>query len=289
MTKPVLMTDSCCDLPYAYTQQNDITVIPLTVHLGGEEIKDELGKTGKYKEFYGAILSGQMPTTSQINTYAFKEVFQEYTSKGQEVVYIGFSSALSGCVHSARIAAAELQEETGENLVTVIDTKAASLGLGLLVYYANEFLKQGKTKEFIVNWIEENKLKVNHWFTVEDLNHLYRGGRLSKTAAAIGTLLSIKPIMHINDEGKLVPISKVKGRKKSLHLLLDKIKENITHAEEQVVFISHGNCEEEIIPLVQQIKEELKVKEIITNPLGAAVGAHAGPGTVAFFFLGNNR
>lgn len=287
--KTLLITDSCCDLPYAYIKENEIIVLPLTVHLKGTEIKDELGENNEYHEFYERIRNGELPTTSQVNAYVFKEVFEKSLKEGREMIYIGFSSALSGCVNSARIAEEELKDEFGEVSLAVIDSKAASLGLGLLVYYAAEFLKQGKSKDFVVNWIEDNKLKINHWFTVEDLNHLHRGGRVSKTAATIGTILSIKPIMHVNEEGKLIPVSKAKGRKKSLAVLLEKLKERIVTPEDQIVFISHGDCEEEVLPLVQSIKEELKVKDVVINPIGAAIGAHAGPGTVAVFFLGEAR
>lgn len=287
--KTVLMTDSCCDLPYEYTKENNIIVMPLTVHLKDREIKDELGQYNTYRAFYNSIHEGEMPTTSQVNAYAFKEKFEEYARTGEQIIYIGFSSALSGCVNSAHLAMKEVQEEIENASITVIDTKSASMGVGLLVYYANEFLKQGKSKDFIVQWVEENKLRVNHWFTVEDLNHLHRGGRVSKTAAAIGTILSIKPIMNVNNEGKLIAASKAKGRKKSLSILFDKIKENIKSPEEQVVFISHGDCVEEITGLIQDIKEMLKVKDVIVNPIGAAIGSHAGPGTVAVFFLGDMR
>lgn len=287
--KTILITDSCCDLPYAYTEENNIIVLPLTVHFKDEEIKDQLGKDNGYRAFYDRILAGEMPTTSQINAYTFKEEFTKHIEAGNRVIYIGFTSALSGCVSSAYLALEELQEEMENVPVTVIDSKSASLGLGLLVYYANEFLKTGKDDDFVVKWIEENKLKVNHWFTVEDLNHLYRGGRVSKTAATIGTILSIKPIMNVNNEGKLVPVFKAKGRKKSLSMLLSQIKENIVNPEQQTIFISHGGCENELTSLVQTLKDELKVKEVIINPIGAAIGSHAGPGTVALFFLGEKR
>jgi len=287
--KTILITDSCCDLPYAYIKENNIIVLPLTVHLKDKEIKDELGQHNTYKAFYDSIHAGEMPTTSQVNDYAFKEEFEKHVRRGDQIIYIGFSSALSGCVNSAHLAMEELKEEMENVSITVIDSKSASMGVGLLVYYANAFLKEGKSREFVVQWVEENKLKVNHWFTVEDLNHLYRGGRVSKTAATIGTLLSIKPIMNVNNEGKLTPVSKAKGRKKSLSILLDKVKENIKNPEEQVVFISHGDCLEEITGLVQEMKETLKVKDVIVNPIGAAIGSHAGPGTVAIFFLGDLR
>ena len=163
------------------------------------------------------------------------------------------------------------------------------MGLGLLVYYAANMLKEGNSKEDIVNWLENNKLKVNHWFTVDDLNHLKRGGRVSSTVAIVGTMLSIKPIMHVDNEGRLIPISKVKGRKKAIKVLCDKLKEKIVDSENQTVFISHGDCIQEAESLKELILSEVKVKEIIINNIGPAVGSHSGPGTLALFFIGNSR
>ena len=157
------------------------------------------------------------------------------------------------------------------------------------MYYAANMIKEGKDKSDIINWIENNKLKVNHWFTVDDLNHLKRGGRVSSTAAIVGTMLSIKPILHVDDEGRLIPISKVKGRKKSIKALYDKLKEKIVDSENQTVFISHGDCIEDAESLKELILSEIKVKEIIINNIGPAVGSHSGPGTLALFFIGNSR
>ncbi len=283
------MTDSCCDLPYSYVEENNIVVLSLTVHLKGEEIKDDLGKSLEYKAFYNIVRQGEMPTTSQVNEYEFENIFKEYANEETNIIYIGFSSVLSGCVNSAYLACKEVLEQHPNWDITVIDSKSASLGQGLLVYYACELLKQGKDKDFVVNWVEENKLKVNHWFTVEDLTHLYRGGRVSKTAATFGSLLNIKPILHVDDEGRLTPVSKVQGRKKSLRDLLDRAKKNIVAPEEQVVFISHGDCEEEIQELKERLLKEIGVKEVITHCIGPAIGSHAGPGTVALFFRGNSR
>ncbi|PHV70938.1 fatty acid-binding protein DegV [Sporanaerobium hydrogeniformans] len=287
--KIVLMTDSCCDLPYSYVKENNIIVLPLTVNLQGENREDDLGRSLTYKDFYNAVRSGEMPTTSQVNEYTYEENFKRYADTETSIIYIGFSSALSGSVNSARLALKEIQQQNLDFDITIIDSKSASLGQGLLVYYACEFIKQGKDKEFVVNWIETNKLKINHWFTVEDLNHLYRGGRVSKTAATLGSLLSIKPILQVDVEGRLIPVSKVKGRKKSLRELLDRVKKNIVNPQAQVVFISHGDCEEDIEELKKQLLEEVGVKDVVVNCIGPVVGTHAGPGTVAVFFQGEKR
>lgn len=287
--KTIILTDSCCDLPIDFVRENNIEVMPLSVNIKGKEIKDDLGQSIKYKTFYDMIRSGEMPSTSQVNVYAFTEAFKKYSSEGYSIIYIGFSSALSGCVNSARIAKEAVEDEIESADITVIDTKSASMGLGLIVYNAANMLRNGATKEEIINWIEENKLKVNHWFTVEDLNHLKRGGRVSSTVAIVGTMLSIKPIMHVDDEGRLIPVSKVKGRKKSIKELQEKLKDRILNSEDQTIFISHGDCLVEAEQLKDLILKETKVKEVIINNIGPAVGSHSGPGTLALFFIGNNR
>lgn len=287
--RTILFTDSCCDLPISFVKENNIQVMSIRVNINGEDIPDDLGQSIAHKDFYNLIRKGEMPTTSQVNVGAFEKGFRKYINEGYSVIYIGFSSALSGCVNSARLAKEIINEEIKDADITIIDTKSASMGLGLIVYYAANMLKDGKTKADIVNWIEDNKLKVNHWFTVDDLNHLKRGGRISSAVAIVGTMLSIKPIMHVDDEGRLIPISKVKGRKKSIKSLLENIKEKIVNQEDQTIFISHGDCLEEAEHLKELILEEVKVKDIIINNIGPAVGSHSGPGTVALFFIGNNR
>lgn len=287
--KTIILTDSCCDLPIDFVRENNIEVMPLSVNIKGDEIKDDLGQSIKYKVFYDMIRAGEMPSTSQVNSYTFTEAFKKYSNEGYSIIYIGFSSALSGCVNSARIAKETVEDEIKSADITVIDTKSASMGLGLIVYYAANMLKNGASKEEIINWIEENKLKVNHWFTVDDLNHLKRGGRVSSTVAIVGTMLSIKPIMHVDDDGKLTPVSKVKGRKKSIKELQEKLKERIVNPEDQTIFISHGDCLAEAEQLRDLILKETKVKEVIINNVGPVIGAHSGPGTLALFFIGNNR
>lgn len=287
--KSIIFTDSCCDLPISFISENNIEVMYLRVNLKGEDIPDDLGKSIASKDFYKIIREGEMPTTSQVNVNAFEEAFIKFAKEGYSIIYIGFSSALSGCVNSARLAKDIVMEEIKDADITIIDTKSASMGLGLIVYYASNMLKEGKSKEEIVSWIEENKIKVNHWFTVDDLNHLKRGGRVSSTAAVVGTMLNIKPILHVNNEGKLIPLSKVKGRKKSIKVLQEKLKERIVNPEEQVVFISHGDCLEDAEYLRDLILKEVNVKDIIINNIGPAVGSHSGPGTVALFFIGNDR
>lgn len=285
----IIVTDSCCDLPYQYIIDNKIEMVPLTITINNSEKKDDLAKTGEYEAFYEQILAGQMPKTSQVNVYEFKEVFLKHIKEGKSVLYIGFSSALSGCVNSARMAVDEIKEEIPDAKIAVVDSKCASMGQGLIIYYAVEELKKGKSMEEVVSFLEDNKLRVNHWFTVDDLNHLFRGGRVSKTAATFGTLLQVKPIIYIDNEGRLIPVEKAKGRKKSLKILIEKIKENIIDEEEQIVFISHSCALKEAEEIKKVILEECHVKEVWLNYIGATIGSHVGPGTVAVFFMGKQR
>lgn len=287
--KTVIMTDSCCDLPLSYVKENNIDVVSLGINIDSKYYSDDLGQSLDIKDFYSKLRNGIMPTTSQANAFSYEEVFKKHVKKGNAVIYIGFSSALSGSLNSARIARENIKDENNQADITVIDSKSASLGLGLLVYKAVEMLKNGSSKEEIVTWIEENKLRGNHWFTVDDLNHLKRGGRVSGTVAAVGTFLGIKPILEVDREGRLIPVSKVKGRKKSIKVLQDTIKERIENSEEQVIFISHGDCLEEAEYLKKLITEEIKVKDVIINNIGPTIGTHAGPGTIALFFLGKER
>lgn len=285
----VLLIDSCTDLPRSYVEANNLPVVSLTCHFKGKEYKDDFGKTLGYKEFYEAVRNGEMPSTSQVNVYEYAEIFKKYALEGKSVIYLGFSSALSGSLNSAYLAKDMVCEEIENADITVIDSKSASLGEGLLAYNANEMLKNGASKDEVVSWLETNKLKINHWFTVDDLGHLKRGGRLSGTAAFVGTLLDIKPVLKVDDEGRLIPVSKVKGRKKSIKMLFEMLQENIVSPEEQVIAISHGDCIEDAEYLKEMILKEYKVKDIIINEVGPVIGAHSGPGTLALFFAGSKR
>lgn len=285
----VIIIDSCTDLPLKFVQESKLGVINLTCQFQDKEYVDDFGQTLDYKTFYDAVRNGETPTTSQINVYRYSEEFRKYVKNKKRIIYLAFSSALSGCYNNAMMARDLIMDEYKEADITVIDTKCASMGEGLLAYYAYEMYEKGCSKERIVTWVEDNKLKINHWFTVDDLNHLKRGGRVSSVGAAIGTLLSIKPVLHVDDQGRLIPVTKVKGRKQSLRLLVDKLKEKSVDIENQVIFISHGDCTEDAEFVKRLILESYKVKDIIINNIGPVIGSHSGPGTVALFFLGKNR
>ena len=289
MVDTVILTDSCSDLPIEYIEKNNISTLGLTVNLKGEQIVDDFGKTITYKDFYNAVREGEMPTTSQINAYTYKDMFEKHVKEGKSIIYLGFSSQLSGSLNSSHIARNEILEQYKDADITIIDTKSASLGEGLIVYYANEMLKNGSTKDEIINWVEETIPKVNHWFTVDDLNHLKRGGRISSTGAMIGTMLSIKPILNMDNEGKLASVSKVKGRKKALMSLVDEFRQRAVNPEEQVIFISHADCIKDALTIKDMITSEFNVKDVIINNIGPVIGAHTGPGTLALFFIGRER
>jgi len=285
----VIFTDSTCDLPLSYIQNNNIEFLGLTVLLQGKEMTDDLGQTLLYKDFYNILRNGEQASTSQINSYSFIEAFRQLIEKGKSIIYLGFSSALSGTYNSAFLAREELLQEYPEADITVIDTLAASCGQGLLIYYACEMLKSGKPKEEVVQWVKDNKLKVAHIFTVDDLEHLKRGGRISSTAAFVGSLLNIKPLLYVNDLGELKPYGKERGRKKAIRAMADELKKHIQSPEEQTIFISHGDCMEDAQKLADIIQESVSVKDIIISMVGTTIGSHSGPGTLALFFLSDTR
>lgn len=287
--KTIIMTDSSSDLPLSFVEENKIPFVHLTYHLKGQDYQDNFGKSMDYREFYNAVRGGEMPSTSQVNVQTYVEEFSRHAEDGNPLIYIGFSSGLSGSLQSALVARNMILEQYKDADITVIDSKSASLGQGLLVYYAFEMLKKGCTKEEIVSWVEENKLKVNHLFTVDSLDHLKRGGRISGTAAMVGTILNIKPILHVNNDGKLEPVTKVQGRRKSIKTLADMLGERIVNPAEQVIAISHGDCLDDALYLQSLLTKNYQLDKFIINHVGPVIGSHSGPGTLALFFLGAHR
>lgn len=287
--KPIIITDSCSDLSLDYVKKRNLPVLSFTYNFMGKDLKDDLGQTMSYTEFYKAVRQGHMATTSQVNSQTYVEFFKNYIEEGKSIIYMCFSSALSGSYNSALLAREMLLEEFPDAVISIIDTRCASMGQGLLVHYALNFRDKGWNHQQIVEWVENNKLRIAHWFTVDDLEHLKRGGRVSGTAAFVGNILNIKPVLHVDNEGRLVPVTKVKGRKKSIKTLFEKMKETAITPAEQTVFISHGDSVDDANYLADMIKEQLGVKEIVINPIGPVIGAHAGPGTIALFFLASHR
>ena len=285
-----IITDSTCDLPSTVIRELDVHVIPMEYILDEVSHFQDIGDEGeKTASFYGSLREGKVSSTSMINTARFIGVFEPYLKAGQDILHISFSSALSGSYNASRMAAEELKELYPERKILVLDSIAASIGQGLLVYHAALKKRQGLTHEELYVWLEENKKQICHWFTVEDLMHLKRGGRISALSANIGTALNIKPILSVNMEGKLVNLGKVMGRKKSLSELIIKMKTSIETPENQVVIIGHGDSLKDAEFLSSKLKNELHVKEVIMTQIGPIIGSHTGPGMIGLTFIGDRE
>lgn len=288
MRQYVIMTDSTVDLPKEYiTEKLGIPYIPLSYIIDGETYEDMSGLSGK--EFFEKLRAGSMPTTSQINPEQAREALLPYLKEGKDILYLGFSSALSGSYNSVRIAMEELREEYPDAVLIPIDTLCACLGEGLLVYKAVQLKKSGKTINEVAEWTEANKLHVMHNVTVDDLHHLHRGGRVSKATAIVGTMVKIKPIIHMDDNGALNVISKERGRKKSLNKIVDMAVEQSKGWDNDIVMITHGDCEEDAQYVAQLVKEKMGISNILINCIGTVIGSHTGPGVVAVFCMGEKR
>lgn len=284
-----IVTDSGSDLPAAYIQkQKDFAVLPMMYQIGGEfHVPD--GSLEGARAFYQKLREGVVATTAQITTEAWKEEFGRHLSRGQAVLCLAFSGALSGTYSAAAMAREQLAAEFPDGKLIVIDSKCASLGLGLLVDRVLKMREEGASIEAAAKWAEENLQKINHWFTVDDLQFLRRGGRVSATSAYLGGIMKIKPVLHVNEEGKLIPRLKVQGRKRSLRTLCEKVKELAVDPGRQIIFISHGDCLEEAEWLASIIREEARPADVMIGMVGPVVGSHSGPGTMAIFFLGSRR
>lgn len=289
MKSYTIVTDNMADLPEEYIKEHGIKVMSLSYVLDGKTYDREHPQD--VQEFYAQMRGGSMPTTSQINPEQAKEAFLSCFLEGTDILYLAFSSGLSGTCGSAQIAAAEIKEENQypEHRIVVVDTLSASLGEGLLVYKAVQMKEEGKSLEEVAAWVEENKLHLCHNFTVDDLFHLHRGGRVSKATAILGTMINIKPILHVDDEGHLIAIGKVRGRKKSLSALVDRMGEQMKGYVNTEVFISHGDCIEDAKYVEKLVRERFGIESFVINYVGPTIGAHSGPGTIALFFMGNPR
>ena len=286
----VLFTDSCCDLPDALVKEMQLAVQPLSVHLDENTYKnypDEREIT--YKDFYALIPKAKDIKTSAVNQQTFMDAMEPILQEGKDILYIGFSSGLSGTYSAGALAARELQEKYPDRKVYAVDSLCASLGQGMYVYLGWQKKQAGASIDEVRDYLEEIKLNLCHWFTVNDLFHLKRGGRVSAATAVVGSMLSIKPVMHVDDEGHLIAVSKARGRKASLKQLMEEMKKTAINPEEQVIFISHGDVQDEAEYLGNMIREELHVKDVIINYVGPVIGAHTGPGVIALFFLGTKR
>ena len=289
MREYVITTDNNADLPEEYYKEHNVGCMYFSYTMDGVLYKqDSYMPEG---EFYGKMRAGSMPTTAQVNPEEARLLFEPYLKEGKDILHIAFSSGLSGTYNSCRIAVEELREEYPDRIITIIDSLAASLGQGLLVYLAQKMKEDGADMQTVAEWAENHRKNIVHLFTVDDLNHLYRGGRVSKTTAVLGGMLNIKPILHVDDEGKLIPIGKVRGRKKSILELASLMDEKLGSCKDtcDTIFISHGDCLEDAEFLAEKIKERYQIKTEIVNYVGSVIGAHCGPGTLALFFVGDVR
>lgn len=287
MKEFVITTDSTVDLPKDFLEEKGITVLALSYILDGVTYREMDGLSGK--EFFDKIRKGSLPTTSQVNPEEARAVFEKIVKEGKDILHIAFSSGLSGTYNSCRIAAEELMEDYPGTRIAVIDSLCASMGEGLLLYKAIELREQGKSLEEIATWVEENKLHVCHNVTVDDLFHLHRGGRVSKATAVLGTMVKIKPIIHMDNEGKLMVIGKERGRKKSIVNLVDRMEKQMGDYDNSVCMITHGDCEEDALYLKSLLEERFGIKQVIIHGIGSVIGSHTGPGVLAVFFMGNER
>ena len=287
MREFVITVNSTVDLPKEWLEERHVPVLPLKYTIDGETYTDMSGLTAK--EFFQKLREGHMSVTSQINPEEAREMLEPFVKEGKDVLHLGFSSGLSGTYNSMRIAAEELAEDYPEAKIIVIDTLCACLGEGLLLYYALKLKEEGKTIDEIAKWAEENKLHICHDVTVDDLNHLHRGGRVSKTSAVLGTMVQIKPIIIMDDNGCLKVVGKERGRKKSLNKIVDMAAKQAEGYENEIIMITHGDCPEDAEYVAKRVQEKMGIQNIYINNIGTVIGGHTGPGVVAVFCMGDKR
>ncbi|MBQ4051074.1 MAG: DegV family protein [Oscillospiraceae bacterium] len=286
----ILSTETTCDMDLTYYRSNNVNILGLTYILQDHEYEEGSDNSLETGEFYKLVREGAMPKTAQVSVEKAAKSFESLVKEGYNVLHLAFSSGLSGTYQACCIAANDVMERYPGAVVRVIDTLAASMGQGLLLTYAIEWKKQGLSLEELAEKIEAEKLHVCHNFTVDDLNHLHRGGRVSKMTAIIGTALGIKPLLHVDDEGHLINVSKTRGRKQSLNWLVDKMAERIGDYENDFFYISHGDCIDDAKYVADLVRKRFGLmKKIVIGNIGPVIGSHSGPGTVALFFMGETR
>ncbi len=282
-----IITDSGCDMPVEMQHQLNIKMANLTMIFRGKEQPD--GVDGNMKELYEGLRAGEVAKTAAVNPATWTSVIEPVLEQGEDVLVMAFSSGLSTTYQSAVIAAEELMDKYPQRRVRVVDTRSASLGQGLLVWYACRKRDEGMELDQLVDWAEENKFHLCHWFTVDDLMYLKRGGRISAATAIVGTMLGIKPVLHMDDEGHLINVSKARGRKASIQALADKMGQLGLTGGNKTVFICHGDCLEDAQYLEKLVRERYAVENVFIGYTGSVIGSHSGPGTLALFFLGEER
>ena len=282
-----IITDTCCDFPAQMYAELDLVVCPLSVLYKG--VNYTTYSEQWLKDLFEGMRHGETASTSAVNPEGWKDVIKPVLAEGKDALVLAFSSGLSTTYQSAVIAAEELKEEYPDRTIRVVDTLCASLGQGLLVWYACQKRDEGLSLDEVAAWVEENKLHLCHWVIADDLMHLKRGGRVSAATAVAGTLLQIKPVIHVNDAGKLINVAKARGRKNAIAVLRDKVGELGSEGANDTIFICHGDCEEDAKALGEMLKEKYGTKKVFYYYIGAVIGAHTGPGVMAVFFLGKHR
>ena len=286
----IIVTESTSDLPQDLVDELDIKVIPMTFGFENESyLNYPDNRELDIHIFYDRVKKGERSITALVNSKTFEEYFEPIIKSGNDILYIGFSSALSGTYSASLIASEELKQKYPDSKIICVDTLAASMGEGLLVYYAAKLKQEGRNIDEVSQWVLDNRLSLCQWFTVDDLNHLKRGGRISAMTATVGSALNVKPILHVDNEGRLIPVHNVRGRKKSINSLLEHMEKLCVNPQGQTIFISHADCLEDTEYLADLIKEKFPVKEVVLNFIGPVIGSHTGQGAIALFFIGKER
>lgn len=290
MSEYVLITDSSADLSQEMVQELGVTVLPLSFTIQGKTYRNYPdNREMDLPLFYDMLRAGELATTSAVNVAEYTQAVEPILQEGKDVLILAFSSGLSSTCQASVLAAGELREKYPDRKIYTVDTLCASLGQGLLVYLAAQEQRKGKSIEEVRDWAEETKLHLCHQFTVDDLHFLKRGGRISATTAVVGSMLQIKPVLHVDNEGHLINIGKARGRQASLKALVDKMEKTVTEEGKKTVFISHGDCRKDAVTVADMVRERFGTQDIRINFVGPVIGAHSGPGTLALFYLGTER
>ena len=290
MASYVIVTDSSADLSVQMAEKAGVQVLPLRFTVGGKTYYNwPDNREMDPKVFYRMLREGEVATTAAVNISQYLDMLEPILQSGTDVLVLSFSSGLSATYDSSRLAAEELREKYPQRKIFAVDTLCASLGQGLLVWHAAQLKDQGKSIEEVRDWVEENKLHLCHQFTVDDLHFLKRGGRISSTTAFVGSMLQIKPVLHVDNDGKLMTVAKARGRRAALKALVDKMEQTAIDPKDQTVFISHGDCLEDAQLVAQMVKDRFGVERVYMNYVGPVIGAHAGPGVLALFYVGVER
>lgn len=290
MADYVLTCSSTADLPTAFVKERGIAVLPYQFFMDGKEYYDDQGVSISTHDFYEKVRAGSMPTTSMVNAERYTEFFTPFLEDGKDILHLEFSSGLSGSYNNALMTAEELMKNYPDRRIVIVDSLSAARGYGLFVHLVYNKKEAGATLDEAKEYAEELKWKITHWFAVDSLEHLRRGGRVSRASAFLGTMLNIKPVLAFNNEGKIIPVEKIRGRKKSLIAMVDKMEEDIDDPDGQIVYVGHGDAEEDAEYTAQLIRERFpSVGEIITHYIGPVIGAHSGPSTIAIHYIGKKR